>query len=76
MEECHIGDFVMFRRNTDSWNTDNPYRYGMIKDIANKRWTGDYSTKTRYNILCTTGKLEHEVREDRIIILSKGKIKK
>jgi len=75
MGECHIGDFVMFRRGSDSWNADNPYRYGMIVDSGNKRWTGDCSTKSRHNILCTTGNIKHEVREDRIIVLSKAKKK-
>ena len=64
----------MFRRMCSQWDHANPYRYGMIiKTYHRKPNHKNSSPKLRCDIHCTDGVRWHDEREDRIIILAKGK---
>ena len=70
------GDFVMFRKHNNQWGHSWDYTYGIITKTYHwepnqHRHKKDW--KLRCDICCTDGSTWKEVREDRIIILSKGK---
>jgi len=69
-----IGDFVMFRKLNSQWGHCRSYSYGMIVEtyhrVENRKAS---SRKMRCDIFCTDGTIWTNWREDRIIILAKGK---
>tara|TARA_R110000796_G_scaffold225720_1_gene342143 strand:+ start:473 stop:718 length:246 start_codon:yes stop_codon:yes gene_type:complete len=73
------GDLVMFRKpgfnmyRFDAIGVEELYVYGMIKKYTAPYRSFNKSCKKKYDILSSTGKVFYDIREDKIIILSKGK---
>ena len=69
-----IGDFVMFQKHNSQWGHARPYSYGMVVETYHREVNRKASSrKLRCDIFCTDGTLWSGMREDKIIILAKGK---
>jgi hypothetical protein len=74
------GDLVMFRKpNLNLYkyadrDTEELYIYGMVNKIFPPYTSFNKSRILRYNILSSDGIIYHEIREDKLIMLSEGQI--
>ena len=73
-DKASKGDLVMFRKPNVRW-TDNeePYIYGLIKEIIPPGSGWNNGRRLKYNVLSSEGRFYHEVNHEKIIILSRIK---
>tara|TARA_R110001583_G_scaffold137007_1_gene288704 strand:+ start:464 stop:709 length:246 start_codon:yes stop_codon:yes gene_type:complete len=73
------GDLVMFRKphlnlyRFDAREVEELYVYGMIKKYTAPYTSFNKSCKKKYDVLSSTGKKFYDIREDKLIVLSKGR---
>ena len=72
--KASMGDLVMFRSPNVRWtDKEDPYVYGIIKEIIPPGSGWNNGHRLKYNVLSSAGRLYHEVNHEKIIILSKAK---
>jgi len=73
-DKASTGDLVMFRKPNVRWtDAEDPYIYGMIKEIIPPGCGWNNGRRLKYNVLSSEGRFYHEVNHEKIIILSRVK---
>ena len=68
------GDLVMFQRPCVRWKLDEEFFvYGMIKKKYAPGTSWNKARRVKYDILSSDSRIWHEISEEKLIILSRGK---